>query len=360
MACWTPSREACCPSDSVPLRRPGPSSIELLQSPIHFHHAYWTICTPPQDFFPSRRLPQPCFASRKAKTPSATGSPTAVGSPTATGITAVLPNGREIHPAGNWIPLAPYPFALAMRPDGEQLAVPSIGFPFALNIIDRPDSAQPKVTRMPAGSENDPKHGSARRAGLFAGWVASLRGHRRLGQDPRLPHQRLACRASSSPSTARLSGNNFGGSFAATLRHLRPTEKRSTLSIKATGAWWSSTPIAWSASRPFPPAHIRSGWPSRLTAIASIVTNTGLFEYSTVPGASENDAAPHRAALPAFRLPSKRPAKASPTEGKQIHGLGDENSEQGSSLWTYDMSDREHPAVTAKLRLGARISGRGR
>src|SRR5437762_8699016 len=72
------------------------------------------------------------------------------------GVTAVLPNGREIHPAGNWIPLAPYPFALAVRPDGQQIAVPSIGFPFALNIIDSPDSAQPKVRRIPSGSENDP------------------------------------------------------------------------------------------------------------------------------------------------------------------------------------------------------------
>jgi hypothetical protein len=44
-----------------------------------------------------------------------------------TGVTAVLPNGREIHPAGNWIPLAPYPFAIAVRADGAQIAVPSIG-----------------------------------------------------------------------------------------------------------------------------------------------------------------------------------------------------------------------------------------
>src|SRR3954471_8094202 len=79
------------------------------------------------------------------------------GSPRAAGVTAVLPNGREIHPAGNWIPVAPYPFALAVRPDGQQIAIPSIGFPFALNIIDAPDSREPKVTRKPGGSENDPK-----------------------------------------------------------------------------------------------------------------------------------------------------------------------------------------------------------
>ena len=41
--------------------------------------------------------------------------------------TAILPNGREIRPAGKWIQLAPYPFALAVRPDGGQIAIPSIG-----------------------------------------------------------------------------------------------------------------------------------------------------------------------------------------------------------------------------------------
>src|ERR1700756_4864487 len=43
------------------------------------------------------------------------------------GVRATLPNGREIHPAGNWIPLAPYPFAVAVRPDAAQAAIPSIG-----------------------------------------------------------------------------------------------------------------------------------------------------------------------------------------------------------------------------------------
>jgi len=69
-----------------------------------------------------------------------------------TGVSAVLPNGRAIHPAGNWIPLAPYPFALAVRADGAEIAVPSIGFPFALNVVEQPSGATPAVRRMPAGT----------------------------------------------------------------------------------------------------------------------------------------------------------------------------------------------------------------
>ena len=76
--------------------------------------------------------------------------------PAQTGVTAVLPNGRVIHPAGNWIALAPYPFALAVRPDGAEIAAPSIGFPFALNVIANPADPQPSVRRMPAGENSDP------------------------------------------------------------------------------------------------------------------------------------------------------------------------------------------------------------
>src|SRR5580658_2486191 len=76
--------------------------------------------------------------------------------PAQTGVTAVLPNGREIHPAGNWISVAPYPFALAVRPDGAEIAIPSVGFPFALNIVSDPAGSSASVRRMPAGQENDP------------------------------------------------------------------------------------------------------------------------------------------------------------------------------------------------------------
>ncbi len=65
--------------------------------------------------------------------------------------TTTIPNGRQITPIGDWISVAPFPFALALRPDGRQLVAPSLGFPFALNIIDRPASAEHKVTQNPRG-----------------------------------------------------------------------------------------------------------------------------------------------------------------------------------------------------------------
>jgi len=271
-----------------------------------------------------------------------------------TGVTAVLPNGREIHPAGNWIPLAPYPFALAIRPDGRQIAVPSIGFPFALNIIDGPDSPQPRVTRMPSGSENDP------RIEVHAGLVYSPDGSRlyaATGDSGKICVYRTSDWSSERELSldGPLSSNNFGGSFAATLAL---SSDGKTLFALDQGNWRivvidtermervSSIPTG---AYPFGLALSPDG--KRL-----YVTNTGLFEYSVIPGVSENDSLHTGLHFPPFAYPSKEAREGVTVEGKQIRGLGDENADRGTSLWTYDMSDVAHPAITAKLRLGARIT----
>lgn len=75
---------------------------------------------------------------------------------TETHITAIIPNGRKITPFGDWISVAPFPFALALRPDGRQLVVPSLGFPFALNVIGQPPTVDSKVTQIPQGFLSTP------------------------------------------------------------------------------------------------------------------------------------------------------------------------------------------------------------
>ncbi len=135
-------------------------------------------------------------------------------------VTAVLPNGREIHPAGNWIPLAPYPFVLAVRPDGraDRRSI-DVGFPFALNIIDSPDGPQPKTHPHAIGQWR-----TIRKIEVHAGLVYSPDGSLIYAVSPPVTRARSSFTApetvtasGNSPSTARSGGNNFGGSFAATL-----------------------------------------------------------------------------------------------------------------------------------------------
>ncbi len=271
-----------------------------------------------------------------------------------TGVSAILPNGREVHPAGNWVPLAPYPFALAVRADGAQIAAPSIGFPFALNVVDGPLDAHPAVRRLPAGEESDPA------IEVHAGLAYSPNGallYVATGDSGKIRAYRTSDWTSAGEvSLDGLTGaKEYSGSFAATLV---VSADGNTLYALDQGNW---RVVLLDARRLERIAAIPTGtYPFGLAMSPDgkrlHVTNSGLFEYTTIPGASAKDPLATGLRFPPFGYPSKAAREGTVVAGKRIPGLGDENSDRGSSLWTYDVSDRGHPTVTAKLRLGALIT----
>jgi len=275
-----------------------------------------------------------------------------------TGVTAILPNGREIHPAGNWIPLAPYPFALAVRADGAQIAVPSIGFPFALNVIADPAGAQPAVRRLPAGQDNDPA------IEVHAGLAYSPDGqllYVATGDSGKIRAYKTSDWSKASevsldgPIAGRDKSQSPTGSFAATLI---VSADGKTLFALDQGNWRIVILDAASLERiaEIPTGNYPFGLALSPDGARLYVTNTGLFEYTTIPGASKNDPLGTGLHFPPFGYPSKAAREGTVSEGKHIQGLGEENSDRGSSLWTYDVRDRQHPALTAKLRLGTKIA----
>lgn len=275
-----------------------------------------------------------------------------------TGVTATLPNGRVIHPAGNWIPLAPYPFALAVRPDGGQIAVPSIGFPFALNVVEQPASAAPAVRRMPAGENNDPA------IEVHAGLAYSPDGkllYEATGDSGKVRvyrtdnWQAVGEISLDGPVKNGTGSENATGSFAATLA---VSADGKTLYVLDQGNWRIVVVDAIRLERiaEIPTGNYPYGLALSPDGARLYVTNTGLFEYTTIPGADAKDPLGTGLHFPPFGYPSKAAREGTMAAGKQIPGLGDENSVRGSSLWTYDLRDREHPEITARLRLGARIS----
>jgi YVTN family beta-propeller protein len=280
--------------------------------------------------------------------------------PAQTGVTAVLPNGREIHPAGNWIPVAPYPFALAVRAAGAEIAVPSIGFPFALNVITGPSGASPSVRRMPAGSQNDPSievHAglaySPDGATLYAATGDSGKIRSYSTSDWQQMGEVSLDGDLAAPGAEKAS--DFQDSFAATLV---VSADGSTLYALDQGNW---RVVILDAKKLERLASIPTGrYPFSLALSPDgtrlYVTNTGLFEYTTIPGANPGNLLGSGLHFPPFGYPSKAAREGTVAEGKKVAGLGDENSDRGSSLWTYDVHDREHPAITARLRLGERIS----
>jgi DNA-binding beta-propeller fold protein YncE len=276
---------------------------------------------------------------------------------TQTSIQAILPNGRQIRPAGNWIPLAPYPFAIALKPDGSQAAIPSIGFPFALNVIDHPDTPAPSVRRMPNGEDSDPA------IETHAGLAYSKDGQILYVATGNSGKIALYSTTDWHPLSQisldqKIRDTDFAHSFAATV--LLSTDGHTLYALDQ--ANWRvaildvSDPavvkiIASIDTGVFPFGAALSPDGTRL-----YVTNTGLFEYSLIPGAKKEDELGTGLKFAPFGYPSKEAREGNTVDNRRIPGLGDENSTRGSSLWTYDIHDPAHPAITAKLRLGDRIT----
>ena len=270
------------------------------------------------------------------------------------GVEAILPNGRQIRPAGSWIPVAPYPFAIALNQDASQAAIPSIGFPFALNIITNPGSPSATVRRLPSTEANDPK------IEVHAGLAYSLDGRTlyvATGNSGKVAIYDTADYHSLGeiPLDGKIAATDYTGSFAASVL---PSQDGRTLFALDQGNWRivvidiatrkcvASMPTGAS---PFALALSPDG--NRLYA-----TNTGLFEYTTIPGVKREDPIGTGLHFPPFAYPSKEAREGATVEGRKIPGLGDPNSPRGSSLWTYDIHDVIHPVRTAELHLGQPIT----
>lgn len=287
---------------------------------------------------------------------TARGNAQTVGNPS-TEIRATLPNGRTIRPVGTWIPVAPFPFAIAVRPDGNEIAVPSIGFPFALNLIAHPADSTPIVKKWPDSRESEKTiethaglayspdgkilylaSGNSGKVGIWSaqgGW-----------------HQ-----VGSIALDGVVAGRDYKESFAATVLCSRNGKWLYALDQ---GNWRIVVLNAETRERV---ASIDTGaYPFGLALSPDetklYVTNTGLFEYSKIPGATVATASSTGLHFPPFAYPSAAARSGATVEGKQIQGLGDENSDRGSSLWTYNLPADGTPKLAAKLRLGERISGR--
>ncbi len=252
-------------------------------------------------------------------------------------VDAVLPNGRRIRPVGTWTKLAPYPFALTVRGDGRQIVVPCIGWPFSLNIVDRPGTAQERVRQIPEGRENDPG------VEVHAGVAYSPDG--RLLYDA--TGDSGAVDVWETQEWTRVARIPLGPeSFAATValsgdgRILYALDQGNWRVVVVDTA---ARRVVGSAPTGVNPLEMTLGPDGRRL----YVTNSGLFEYKTVKGVTKEDPLATGLRFPPFGYPSK--------EARAV--LGDENSVRGSSLWTYSVSGDGKLEVTAKLRLGKRIAG---
>jgi YVTN family beta-propeller protein len=282
------------------------------------------------------------------------------GAPVLSGVEAILPNGREIQPVGPWIPLAPYPFAIAVKPGGAQVAIPSIGFPFALNIVDNPSTPTPAVSRLPGfdAVKSDPS------VEVHTGLAYSPDGktlYVATGDSGKVDLYSTADwrKIGEIPLDVPIGPTDHTASFAASVL---VSNDGCTLYALDQGNW-RVVVIDTAAQRVIadvPTGDTPYGMGLSPEGHRLYVTNTGLFEYSTLPGVRKDDVLHTGLSFPPFGYPSRAAREGVVINGRRIPGLGSENSDRGSSLWTYDIRDPEHPAVAAKLHLGDIISEHGK
>jgi YVTN family beta-propeller protein len=268
-------------------------------------------------------------------------------------VVATLPNGRRITPAGDWISVAPFPFSLTLRSDSQQLVVPSLGFPFALNVIDRPAAADRKVTQIPGGFRSTPE------VEVYAGVAYSPDGkliYVSTGDSGFVDimatdHWHRILRIN---LNGPLKAHVYKESFAATLAL---SSDGRTLYVIDQANWRvvvidtaTRTLVASLATGVNPIALSLSPDGRRL-----YVANSGLFEYKTIPGADNADRLHTGLHFPPFGYPSQAARNGATVEGRSIPGLGDANDLRGSSLWTYDVADPKKGRHVASLRLGTPI-----
>jgi YVTN family beta-propeller protein len=275
---------------------------------------------------------------------------TAAGTPA---FRASLPNGRIIQPWGNWIPVAPFAFAMALRPDGHQMAVTSIGYPFALNIVSGPDQAVPTVLRIPDSEKSDPN------VEVHTGIAYSPDGnllYDATGNSGAVD----VLSAKDWQRVARIPLDEAGigqatqEGFAA---DLLLSKDGNLLYVLDQGNW---RVVFLDPQTRRGVASVPTGSDPLLIALSPdekrlFVANSGLFEYKLVRGVRSDSPLETGLHFPPFGFPSKAAREGTIAEGHDVPGLGDENSEKGSSLWTYDIASPQSPRLIAKLRLGSTI-----
>ncbi len=262
----------------------------------------------------------------------------------------VLPNGRYLRPEGTNVPLARFPYGLAMSRDGSRLFVASDGVG---QILTQWQSGSPIVVELkppPAPAKRD-FHLNAGGAdfspdGRLLYWSSGETGAIFVFDT------RSAQLLTEIPLNVEIAGKKFEDSYAAGIQ------------VSEDGRYVYCADVA-----NFRLAIIDSGqrrvigsarvgrYPYTLAVSGSrvFVANIGLFEYSAVPAPNDGKSDPRGTTRPAFGYPSKAARDGVTFEGRKIAGLGDDNGPQSFSVTGVDVSKPDAPKVLSHWKTGLLI-----
>lgn len=265
------------------------------------------------------------------------------------GIT-ILPNGRELHPEGKQLPVARFPYGLAMTSDGKKLFVASDGVG---QILTDWQSGAPKIFEVtpPKPSGKKRGHPNAGGAGFSPDgsllyWSSGETGAIMVFDTAT---SRLLAEVSLNVAVA---GKKFEDSYAADLklsedgRYLYCADVANfRLAIVSTAdrRVIGSTPVG------------RYPYALAVSGNHVFVANIGLFEYTAVPAPADGKSDPRGLSRPPFGYPSKAARDGVTFEGRKIAGLGEDNGPNSFSVTGVDVTDPRSPKVLSHWKTGLLI-----
>lgn len=271
--------------------------------------------------------------------------------------TTILSSSRMLRPIGRHIPVAKWPYGLAMTRDGETLFVASdnVG-----QIVRKWRSEEPEVSQLlpPAGSARRRSTGGADFSpdGTVLYWSGGDRGTIMI-----YDVASGECTAEV-PLDVPCGGVDWRDSYAIDVK----CSPDGSLLYAADVTNFRVAVVSTTERKVV--GSVRVGrYPYALAPVGRrvYVANIGLFEYSPIPPlepgkeftyGGENGRArlpdPRGLSFPPYGYPSKEARDGVEFEGRWIPGLGEPNVPESFSVWGVDASDPEHPRVISKLKTG--------
>ena len=273
----------------------------------------------------------------------------------------VLPNGRRLTPRGRHVRVAAHPFGLVLSPDGKMLVASCNGTePFAVSIIrdlqaDTPALHQIKADRERYRGSKIPDQDDDEFRSVFMG-LAVMPDNRTLfasgGNQGSVfvfdlaEEKRLA--------TIELNDAKYPDSFIGAMAMTRDGKR-----IYALDQANYRVAVIDTGERKVISSHPTGRAPFSIALSPDekmlYVTNVGVFQYSLIDGYDPENPKGTGLSFPPFGYPSEEMKKGGVFEGKRVAGLGDPNSSEAASLWSYEISSDGALNVKARTKTGRLI-----
>src|ERR1043166_7450009 len=261
----------------------------------------------------------------------------------------ILSSGRHLKPVGRHLPVARFPYGLAMSRDGKTLFVASDGVG---QIINRWQDPSPEIVELkpPAYKGNRKKERPSN-----AGGADFSRDGRRLywssGESGEVYCFDVGTREKPLEVSlnSEVDGRKYEDSYAVDVK------------VSSDGKYLYCADVTnfrlvvIDTERRQVIGSVRVGrYPYALTVVGNrvYVANIGLFEYSPVPPPTSARFDRRGLTFPPYGYPSKEAHDGVEFEGRRIPGLGEPNGPESFSVWGIDVSNPRTPKVISRLKTG--------